>query len=95
MSGFIHENNLTQKAYYSEHFYIFNLRLQNRISYRQNLFQRRMITNINNIICVLSENLAVNHLFLIDKVSYTAWYSVFRWLGTGTGRRTHLGWLLI
>jgi hypothetical protein len=49
----------------------------------QNLFLPRVITDINNILCVLGENLveSVDHLFFTWEVSSTVWYSIFRWLG--------------
>jgi hypothetical protein len=56
--------------------------LQNRILSRQNLFQWRVITNINNTLCVLCMDSveSVGHLFLTCKMSSTVWYYIFRWL---------------
>jgi hypothetical protein len=52
--------------------------LKNRILSRQNLFRRRMIMDINNILCVLCRKPveSVDHIFLTCEASSM----VFRWL---------------
>jgi hypothetical protein len=56
--------------------------LQNRIPSYQNLFRRRVITDINNTLCALCGNSVelMGHLFLTYEVSSTVWHAIFRWL---------------
>ncbi|GAU25276.1 hypothetical protein TSUD_17890 [Trifolium subterraneum] len=56
---------------------------EDRISSRQNLFRRNVITDPHNILCILCGMSieSVDHLFLTCDLSSSVWYSIFRWLG--------------
>lgn len=57
--------------------------LQNRYSSKENLFKRKVILDLEGVLCSLCDHWleSISNLFVTCNFSSSVWYVVFRWLG--------------